>query len=211
MVVLGFSSSPVRDGNVDRMIKALLEMSGGEAEFVNLHDLSFGPCLSCAHLCAPDNICKLEDDLAPYYPKIRGAEALVMGTPSYFNSQNSLMAMLLERLWSFRHNRFPLEGKPYVIVSSGGFRVPDGPIEAVKRRMTAYRTSFVGGVAFLSGIAPCFSCGNGLTCRVGSLWNVYGKEGVERLRKGEDLFRRWEDCPETRRQIDELGKKLASI
>ena len=35
MTVLGFSSSPVRGGNVDRMVEALLRLSGKEAEFVN--------------------------------------------------------------------------------------------------------------------------------------------------------------------------------
>ncbi|UCH56910.1 MAG: flavodoxin family protein, partial [Candidatus Bathyarchaeota archaeon] len=108
MVVLGFSSSPIRSGNVDRMVLALLDMSGRPAEFVNLHDLSFGPCKACANLCAPDNMCKLDDDLKPFYPKMLEAKALVLGTPSYFNSMNSLMAMFLERLWSFRHNQFPL-------------------------------------------------------------------------------------------------------
>ena len=207
MSVIGFSSSPVRGGNMDRMVQALLEGSA-EAEFVNLHDLTFGPCLGCAHLCAPDNHCKLGDDLKPYYRMIREAEALVLGTPNYFGSMNSLMAMFLERLWSFRHNRFPLEGKPFAVVSSGGFGVPEGPIQAVERRMIAYRAKPIGSVAFSSEIAPCFSCGDGLTCRVGSLWNVYGEEGLERLRKGTDLFRRWEDCPEAAARIEELRINL---
>jgi hypothetical protein len=192
---------------MDRMVQALLEGSA-EVEFVNLHDLTFGPCLGCAHLCAPDNHCKLGDDLEPYYRRIREAEALVLGTPNYFGSMNSLMAMFLERLWSFRHNRFPLKGKPFAVVSSGGFGVPEGSIQAVAKRMTAYRARLIGSVAFNSEIAPCFSCGDGLSNRVGSLWNVYGEEGLERLRKGADLFRRWEDCPEAAARIGELRIKL---
>jgi hypothetical protein len=178
---------------------------------VNLHDLKYGPCLGCAHLCAPDNHCKLKDDLEPYYQRIREAEALVLGTPTYFSSINIPMAMFLERLWSFRHNRFPLEGKPFAIVSSGGFGVPEGPIEVVRRRMTAYRARLIGSVAFNSEIAPCFSCGDGLTCRVGSLWNVYGEAGLERLRKGVGLFKRWEDCPEAVAWIEELGNNLRTL
>jgi NAD(P)H-dependent FMN reductase len=209
MSVIGFSSSPVKGGNVDRMVQALLEGSA-EAELVNLHDLTFGPCLGCAHLCAPDNHYKLEDDLEPYYRRIREAEALVLGTPNYFGSMNSLMTMFLERLWPFRHNRFPLKGKPFAVVSSGGFGVPEGPLKAVEKRMTAYRARSIGSVPFNSEIAPCFSCGDGLACRVGSLWNVYGEEGLERLRKGADLFRRWEDYPEAAARIEELRIKLRS-
>jgi multimeric flavodoxin WrbA len=49
MVVLGFSSSPVRDGNVDRMVKQLLEETGRETRFINLHDLTYGPCHTCGY------------------------------------------------------------------------------------------------------------------------------------------------------------------
>ncbi|MCW4048202.1 MAG: flavodoxin family protein [Candidatus Bathyarchaeota archaeon] len=211
MTIIGFSSSPFRGGNVDRMVNALLEMSKRDTIFTNLHDLEYGPCLGCAHLCASDNLCKLEDDLMPLYHKIIEAEAIVLGTPSFFSSMNSVMAMFLERLWSLRHNRFPLEGKPFVVVSSGAFSVPTGPIEAVKRRMTAYRAKYVGGVGFLSRIAPCFSCGDGLTCRVGSLYRVYSEEGLERLRKGENLFEKWEDSASTVKAIEELGDKLSRV
>ena len=209
-MIMGFSSSPVRGGNVDRMVTALLERSGKEYEFYNLNDLNFGPCMACPDLCAPDNFCKLEDDLEALYPRIAEAEALVLGTPSYFNGANSLMTMFLERLWSFRHNRFPLEGKPFAVVSSAGFREPEGPIGAVRRRMEAYRASFLGSVGFLSEITPCYGCGYGLTCRVGSLWRVYGEEGLERLRKGECLFSRWEESPDVVVEIEGLGEKLAS-
>jgi hypothetical protein len=119
--------------------------------------------------------------------------------------------MFLERLWSFRHNRFPLEGKPFAVVSSGGFSIPEGPIEAVKKRMVAYRARCLGGVAFNSEIAPCFSYGYGLTCRVGSLWNFYGEKGIDRLRMGKALFKRWEDCMEVASQIEELSATLASL
>ena len=211
MTVLGFSSSPVRGGNVNRMVEAILRLSGKEAEFVNLNNLDYGPCMACPHLCAPSNICKLDDGLRPYYEKIIDAEAIVLGSPSYFGSANSAMTMFLERLWSLRHNRYPITGKPFAVVSSAGFRNPEDPIEAIKKRMTAYRAECVGGVAFLSEIAPCFVCGDGLTCRVGSFWTTQGEKGQERLRSRIDLFRRWEDSPEASREIEALGKKLASL
>lgn len=43
MAILGFSSSPIKGGNVDRMVQALLEKSGKTTEFVNLTELSYGP------------------------------------------------------------------------------------------------------------------------------------------------------------------------
>ena len=119
MTVLGFSSSPFIDGNVDRMVKAILEKSGKSTEFFNLSELSYGPCRACAHLCAGDNLCKLDDDLKHLYSKILSAEAIVLGTPTYFSNMNGFMAIFLERLWAFRHQSFQIEGKPFIVVSVG--------------------------------------------------------------------------------------------
>lgn len=211
MAILGFSSSPIKGGNVDRMVQALLEKSAKTTEFVNLPELSYGPCRACAHLCAGNNLCGLEDDLKPLYSRIVAAEAIVLGTPSYFYNINSFMAIFLERLWAFRHIRFPLEGKPFAVVSVGGLGDPEKAIEAVKLRMTAYRANFIGSVGFISEIVPCFTCGYGLTCKVGSLHKVYGEEGQKNLRITKDLFQKWEDSPETVAKIKELGEKLAAL
>jgi NAD(P)H-dependent FMN reductase len=210
MVVLGFSSSPIKGGNIDRMVKALIDDIEG-ARFINLNDITFGPCMACADLCASDNFCKTDDDLRELYPDILDAKVLVFGTPSYFDSMNSLMAMFLERLWSFRHNKYPLEGKAFFVVSAGGFKDPINAIEAVRKRMEAYRARFIGGVSFLSQIAPCFKCGYGLTCEVGSLLRVYGDEGLNKLRSGKNLFQRWEDSPKVVNQINALQEKIVNL
>ena len=73
LTILGFSSSPIIGGNVDRMVQAILEKSGKSTEFYNLSELSYGPCRACAHLCAGDNLCKIDDDLKHLYPKITKA------------------------------------------------------------------------------------------------------------------------------------------
>ncbi len=101
------------------MVKAILEKSGKSTEFFNLSELSYGPCRACAHLCAGDNLCKLDDDLKHLYSKILSAEAIVLGTPTYFSNMNGFMAIFLERLWAFRHQSFQIEGKPFVVVSAG--------------------------------------------------------------------------------------------
>lgn len=211
MTLLGISSSPIKGGNTDRMVQFVLDGSGKDSEFINLTDLSYSPCRACAHLCAGDNLCKLEDDLKALYPKIRQAEALILGTPCYFDSMNGFMRVFLERLWSFRHLRFQLEGKPYAVVSSGAHEPPEKTIEAVKRRMTAYRASFIGGVAFQSDIPPCFKCGYGVKCQVGGTQRMFGTEGRKNLKITRDLFKRWEDSPKMRTQIKGLGLQMAAL
>ncbi|CAB1084934.1 hypothetical protein D1AOALGA4SA_12435 [Olavius algarvensis Delta 1 endosymbiont] len=208
MSIYGFSSSPIIDGNVDRMVQYILKHSGKQSEFINLTQLSYSPCRACAHLCARDNMCKLDDDLKPFYPKLMEADAIVLGTPSYFNNTNGFMMVFLERLWALRHQRFPLEGKPFVVVASGGLTSPQQAIEAVKKRMLAYRAEFAGSVAFKSTILPCFKCGFGKTCEIGGSQTVYGAEGRRKLKITQELFKRWEDFPEVVRDIDNLCQIL---
>lgn len=211
MAIIGISSSPIRGGNVDRMVQYILEHSGKPAQFVNLTELTYSPCRACAHLCAKDNICRLDDDLRSLYQEIIDAEALVLGTPSYFNNLNGFMTVFLERLWAFRHQRFPLEGKPYAVIACGGIQSPHQAIESVQRRMSAYKAALIGDVAFKSCILPCFKCGYGTVCEVGASQYVYGEEGRKQLKITKELFNRWEDTPEVRNQVDAITAKIKAL
>ena len=79
-------------------------------------------------------------------------------------------------------------GKPFFVVSSGGLRSPEGAVKAVKRRMTAYRAHFSSSIAYTSTNIPCFKCGYGTVCEVGSSQKVYGEEGRKNLKITKDLF-----------------------
>ncbi len=208
MSIIGISSSPIKGGNVDRMIQYILDGSGKRTRFINLTDLVYSPCRACAHLCAGDNLCRLEDDLKPLYPELIKAEALVLGTPSYFNNMNGFMTVFLERLWAFRHQRFPLAGKPFFVAASGGIESPERAIESVKRRMLAYQAVFSGRAAYTSTIIPCFKCGFGTVCEVGTSQYVYGEERRKNLEITPKLFKRWEDSPEAMKQVNEIIVKL---
>jgi multimeric flavodoxin WrbA len=83
MDVIGFSAGVVgREGNVDRMVKAILDKCSGDGEFVKLTDLRYSPCKGCVERCAAPQVCKLEDDLYPYYHKIKDAELRSASTRS---------------------------------------------------------------------------------------------------------------------------------
>jgi hypothetical protein len=103
---------------------------------------------------------------------------------------------------------FLLEGKPFVVVASGGLRSPQQAIEAVKRRMVSYRAEFAESVAFKSTILPCFKCGFGKACGIGGSQSVYGEEGRKKLKITKGLFKQWEDFPEVVRDIDNLCQIL---
>lgn len=87
MKIIGFSSGVVgRDSNVDRMVKAVMEKSGLESEFIKLTDLNYSACKSCVWMCAGPQLCTLEDDLLPYFQKVKEADAVVLGSPIHFGT-----------------------------------------------------------------------------------------------------------------------------
>jgi multimeric flavodoxin WrbA len=210
MSIIGFSSGVGRDGNVSRMVRYILEQSGRPHEMVYLPELTYSPCRGCAHLCAKDNLCRLEDDLLEVLPRVASAEALVFGTPTHFGTMNGFMTVLLERMWCFRHQRYVLEGRPYAVVASGGLREPLGAVEAVKKRMTAYHGAFVGGAAYQSGIVPCYKCGYGRTCRLGGAAQLHEAEEQAGLTFGPEMFARWEDSPEFTAELGRLAQRLSA-
>ncbi len=124
MTIIGISSSPIVGGNVDRMVKSILQKSDKPSEFINLTQLAYSPCRACAHLCANDNLCKLDDDIKPLYPRLMEAQALILGTPSYFDNLNGFMTIFLERLWAFRHRKFPLHRRDAARVEDRSVSLP---------------------------------------------------------------------------------------
>ena len=91
MAIVGISGSPIVEGNVDRMTKAILQGSGKESKFINLSKLKFGPCRGCAHNCATTAMCGVKDELHPYLEDIRDAEALVLSTPVHHHFMTAWM------------------------------------------------------------------------------------------------------------------------
>ena len=206
--ILGISASPFEKGNVERMIKYLCETSECKYEMIRLSKLNISPCQGCAHLCSKDNMCKIDDDFKDVLLKILNTDLLVLGGPSYFNGLNSYMFMLLERLWCMRHQRYPLEGKPFIVIATGGIQEPKGVVSGIKTRMEAYHASFVGEITFQSGNLPCFMCGFGKKCKVGSIRKFYPLEQIKDIKITKLPIHKWEDSPSTKKQMQNAVIKL---
>jgi multimeric flavodoxin WrbA len=216
MAVVGMSGSPIVDGNTDRMVKALLEQSGKDHIFINLSTQRYDPCRACAHLCAGTNLCPLEDDLRPYFEPIRDAEALVLGTPIHAGLITGWMYSFTTRLSCFSHVTHPLEGKPVLLVAVGGFEPTEWMAvskfgENVVRRSEGVK--IIGHIFYASTIPPCYKCGRGNECKVGALWHLvgYDEEKLRNFKPRQELFRRWEDCPETVTKVEAYAKVLSEL
>ena len=209
MKIIGFSAGVVgRDSNVDRMVKAIMEKTGYESEFVKLTDLNYSACKSCVWLCAPPQVCQLEDDLFPYYQKVKEADAVVLGSPVHMSTINATMLSFISRLWGGRHVSIPIAKKPFILALSGaGIRRLDSAEESFRRALRPYAVSIVDIVSYSSRIPPCYSCGRHQECVIGGAYGIWGNE-ARTLTITPELFSKWEDHPETVAQIEETADKL---
>lgn len=210
MTILGFSGSPTeREGNLDRIVRAILEGSGKETEFIKLSRLNYSGCRGCAARCAGKELCALEDDLKPYFPKIKEAEALVLGASVYFGGMNSFTLSFLERLYAFRHVQLTLQGKPAIAVVVGGREV-DGAAQALKGMLEKFGIDVLDTVQHASHIPPCFTCGHHTECRIGGLYMMMGEKALS-FQVTPECFQRWEDSQEARTAVAAAGEKLKQL
>lgn len=211
MKVIGFSSGGVgREGNVDRMVKAILDKSGCEAEFVKLTELSYSACKGCVQLCAKPQVCRLEDDLLPYYQKIKEADAVVAGSAVYFGTINAAMLSFIERFFGYRHVSIAIQKKPFVLVVGGGGRNLDAVAEQFRKTLRPFGVKILDVVQYRSDIPPCFRCGRHQECSIGGLYDTLGK-AAHSITIQPEFFHRWENLPETVTAIEAAAAKLKSL
>lgn len=99
MKVLFLNGSPRKDGYTVRVMKCI--ESGIDpkhtVEWVHAYDLKVSPCLSCMK-CRPNNECILsKDDGHRVSRMIRSADALIIGSPTYFGNISGPLKTLIDR------------------------------------------------------------------------------------------------------------------
>ena len=202
MKVLGISGSPRKDQSTDRLVKEVLSSVGVETEFISLSGKKIGPCIACLG-CVEDNICKVKDDMQSLRSKIEDADAYVIGAANYYSMLNGLSHCFLERFYQFRHREGKtVAGKLGVAVGVGGGD-GDAVVGNIKTFFEYNQIECVGTVAG-QGVASCFTCGYGETCKVGAIHMFFGPGTKISPEITPDLDKQ----PEILEAARELGRKL---
>jgi hypothetical protein len=208
MKIIGFSAGVVgRDSNTDRMVKAIMEKSGFDSEFVKLTDFDYSACKGCVWLCAAPEVCRLEDDLMPYYQMVKEADAVVLGSPVHFGTISATMSAFISRLWGFRHVNFAIKDKPFVLALCGMGLDQDTSEEDFRRALNHFRVNILEIVGYSSRTPPCYRCGRHQECLIGGAHRLWGDK-VCTLTITQELFHRWEDDPETIAKVGTAAEKL---
>jgi hypothetical protein len=117
---------------------------------------------------------------------------------------------------SFSHVTHPLKGKPILLVVTGCFRGAERRAVLRFARNVSEQSrgaKIIGHIYYASTIPPCYKCGMGNVCQVGGLWHIVGRdeEKLRAFKLTQDMFRRWEDCPETVAQVKAYAKVLSEL
>ncbi len=102
MKVIGFNGSPRKDGNTTLLMGHLLQEAGKEGmetELVQLSAKAIHGCIACFKCFEnQDKRCAVKNDAAnEYIEKMTTAQAIVLGSPSYFQDVTAEMKALIDR------------------------------------------------------------------------------------------------------------------
>jgi len=208
--VIGFSSGGIgHEGNTDRLVKAIMAGSRLEYEFVKLSDLNYSGCKGCVQLCAKRQVCLREDDLLPYYQKIKEADAVVIGSPVYFRNINADCYSFLERFFGYRHVNSAIHNKPFALVVCGHDKIEAGA-DYLQWFLQRFGVKILDTVRYISKSPPCLSCGRHQECRIGGLYQARGEAALSLLIEPW-LFQRWEDDPIAIEAVEAAAGKLRNL
>ena len=200
--VIAFSGSPIKGGNIEKALTAVVEASGLTAEIIRLYDLDIRVCIGCKK-CAVTNRCVFKDDVNPVLDKIEAAEAVILSGYPSFSSVNAMTKVFIERLWPLRHNHMLTEGKVGAAVICG-----IGAQEFLEDYFTHYfqvylRTNYLGALT-LPGNAPCMTCGYGEDCQFSGFLRQYGPGA----KVTPDKFQDFSHNPALATKARELGEAI---
>lgn len=160
MKVLGIYGSPRKDGNSDKLLDEALKgakSAGAEVSAVYCRDLKMSGCMECGG-CDKTGQCVVNDDMQSVYPKLLGADAIIVASPMFFYGLTSQVKALIDRcqaMWSKRMlEKTPEQrktydhGKGYLIAvgATKGKTLFDGAQLAAKYFFDALDMTYEGGV-----------------------------------------------------------------
>jgi hypothetical protein len=121
-----------RQGVVSRSVEIAAhsaEAAGAEVERVRLSQLEIRTCTGCS-MCNLTGACKIQDDLPGLVSRMEEADAVIIGTDSYFRHSNESTSALLDRLSSY----FARDDGQLRLPGLGPSQVPQTPrVRGIKR------------------------------------------------------------------------------
>ena len=97
--VAGIVGSPRKGMNTDTLVTQALagaQSVGAETAKIYLYDLEIRPCQACGESPSPD-YCSYKDGMEMVYDLLETVDALVIGSPAYYDSISAQLKLLIDR------------------------------------------------------------------------------------------------------------------
>jgi multimeric flavodoxin WrbA len=133
MNITGISGSPTGGSSTDILVNTILEGATAnhvKTRFVRLNEKNILPCQACGISPEPD-YCFFHDDMAELYSLMEKSEAIVLGSPIYFDSVSAQTKLFIDRTNCLRPVDFSVEDetvfkKPLFKGKKGGIVIVGG-------------------------------------------------------------------------------------
>ena len=156
--ILICKGSPREKGNssalADQVARGARE-AGAEVETISLHKLNIQPCTGCdaCQRAGGGGHCNIDDDMQALYPKLTGADAIVISSPVYWFSLCAQAKLFIDRWYALESPQgSTLRGKEFALALAYGDTDPytSGAVNAIHsfEDMCRYLRGRVAGVVY---------------------------------------------------------------
>ena len=97
MKVLAVCGSFRDESNTNKLVKRIAESSECDFELIYLGTLDIKPCTGCAGCMMNEGRCVIDDDMQDLYEKLMNADALIVGSPTYYMDVSAAVKSLIDR------------------------------------------------------------------------------------------------------------------
>ena len=132
MAIIAVCGSLRKESNTNKLVKKVADASGFDYELINLSGMEIKPCTGCGACIMNEGTCIINDDMNPLCDKLMKADALIIGSPTYYMDISGAIKCFIDRSMPIFYRgvgpdyspdlpvlgKRPLAGKPAVTVTT---------------------------------------------------------------------------------------------
>jgi len=154
--VLGIVGSP-RKKYTYKLVKTVLdtvaEKKNVETELIQLSDYKIEHCSGCLDYCEKTKKCKIKDDMQKLYPELKEADALIIGTPTYYYNVSGSVKDFIDRSNPL-YNAESLKGKIGAAIAVSEEEGHNQALTAISSLFQLHKLREVGSIAIVHRRKP---------------------------------------------------------
>ena len=167
MKILAICGGLRQESNTNKLVIKIAAATGVDYEIADLGKLEVKPCTGCSECMMNEGKCPIEDDMQGLYGKLLDADAIILGSPTYFMNISGAVKCFIDRSLALFYRGIgpmydpdmpfmgqrPLAGKFGVVVTTVAGAGHEKTIEELSLCMgVSQRLSLVGKIAEAIGM-----------------------------------------------------------